>query len=145
MSHGSGLPELIVHLYDAVLDDTLWPGTAAKIAATFGSTSTVVKLTGGDERVDMLEYTENMALPGHQQSWAEDWHRKDLWVQRSVAFGMSRIVTDQDLVTRDEQERSGFYQEWLRHLDIYHMLGAVFPAAAIRLTQALCLQSSHGT
>ena len=42
---------------------------------------------------------------------------------------MQRIITDEDLVTHDEQQRSGFYQEWLRHLDIHHMLGAVFPAA----------------
>jgi hypothetical protein len=28
-----------------------------------------------------------------------------------------------------EQAGSGFYQEWLRHLDIHHMLGAVFQAA----------------
>jgi DNA-binding CsgD family transcriptional regulator len=32
------------------------------------------------------------------------------------------------LVTRAEQQRSGYYREWLAYLDIHHMVGAVFPA-----------------
>lgn len=125
-SHVSGL---IAHLYDAAIDDALWSGTANRIAETLGSTSTVLKLHGDGARVNLLECTGNLMVSEREQAWADDWHRKDLWVERSVAYGMQRIITDEDLVTRDEQERSGFYQEWLRHLDIHHMLGAVFPAA----------------
>lgn len=123
------VPELIAHLYDAAMDEALWPGTATRIAETLGSTSTVLKLHGEGARVHLLECTDNLMVSERDQAWADDWHRKDLWVDRSVAYGMSRVITDEDLVTREEQERSGFYQEWLRHLDIYHMLGAVFPAA----------------
>lgn len=120
---------LIAHLYDAAIDDTLWSGTANRIAETLGSTSTVLKLHGDNARVNLLECTENLMVSEREQAWADDWHRKDLWVERSVAYGMQRIITDEDLVTREEQARSGFYQEWLRYLDIHHMLGAVFPAA----------------
>lgn len=119
--------ELIAHLYDAAMDDSLWPGTASRIAAAFGSTSAVLKLHGNEARVMLLECTDNLILPERRQAWADDWHRRDLWVQRSVAHGMSKILTDEDLVTPDEQARSGFYQEWLRHLGIHHLLGAVFP------------------
>ncbi|WP_443971443.1 helix-turn-helix transcriptional regulator [Sphingobium sp. CR28] len=120
---------LIAHLYDAAIDDALWSGTATRIAETLGSTSTVLKLHGDNARVNLLECTDNLMVSAREQAWADDWHRKDLWVDRSVAYGMSRIITDEDLVTREEQARSGFYQEWLRHLDIHHMIGAVFPAA----------------
>ena len=120
---------LVAHLYDAAIDDTLWSGTATRIAETFRSTSTVLKLHGDGARVSLLECTDNLMVSEREQAWADDWHRKDLWVERSVAYGMSRIITDQDLVTPQEQAHSGFYQEWLRHLDIHHMLGAVFPAA----------------
>lgn len=119
---------LIAHLYDAAMDDALWSGTATRIAETLGSTSTVLKLHGDGARVNLLECTENLMVSERDRAWADDWHRKDLWVERSVAHGMSRIITDEDLVTREEQARSGFYQEWLRYLDIHHMLGAVFPA-----------------
>lgn len=127
--HDPRIAELVAHLYDAVLDDALWQGTAARIAHALGSTSAVLKLHGDGASVSLLECTENLAVPERERAWADEWHRKDLWVERSVAYGMSRIVTSDELVTPAEQRRSGFYQEWLRHLDIHHMLGAVFPVA----------------
>ncbi|CAN5314207.1 helix-turn-helix transcriptional regulator [soil metagenome] len=123
------LNELIAHLYDAALDDQLWRGMATRIADAFESSSTVLKLHSDDRRVDLLETTGNLVMSSRDQAWADDRHRKDLWVERSVAFGLSRIITDEQLVTREEQENSAFYQEWLPHLGIHHMLGAVFPAA----------------
>lgn len=123
------LSGLIAHLYDAAVDDSLWAGTATRIAETLGSTSTVLKLHGDNARVNILECTNNLMVSEREQAWADDWHRKDLWVERGVAYGMSRIITDEDLVTPEEQARSGFYQEWLRHFDIHHVIGAVFPAA----------------
>lgn len=125
----SRISGLISHLYDAAIDDALWSGAATRIAETLGSTSAVLKLHGDGARVSLLECTDNLMVSEREQAWADDWHRRDLWVERSVAHGMSRVVTDEDLVTREEQERSGFYQEWLRRLGIYHLLGAVFPAA----------------
>lgn len=123
------LSRLIGHLYDAAIDPALWPGTASRIAEALGSVSAVVKLHGADAQVSLLECTDNLVVSEPQRAWADDWHRRDLWVERSVAYGMSRVITDEDLVTREEQQRSGFYQEWLRHLGIHHLLGAVFPAA----------------
>ncbi len=120
------LSALITHYYDAALDSSLWPGTATRTAQALDSTSTVIKLHGDAVRVDMLECTDNLVVAERDRAWAEDWHRRDLWVERSVAYGLSRVVTDEDLVTPEERARSGFYQEWLRHLDIHHMLGAVF-------------------
>ena len=127
--HERRISELIAHLYDAAMDEALWKGTATLVADALGSTSAVLKLHGGGDSVELLECTDNLIVPERERAWAEDWHRKDLWVQRSMAYGMSRIVTSDDLVTPAEQARSGFYQEWLRCLDIHHMLGAVFPAA----------------
>ena len=51
---------LIAHLYDAAIDDALWPGTANRIAETLGSTSTVLKLHGEGARVNLLECTDNL-------------------------------------------------------------------------------------
>lgn len=127
--HDPRIAELVAHLYDAVLDDAPWQGTAARIAHALGSTSAVLKLHGDGASVSLLECTENLVVPERERAWADEWHRKDLWVERSVAYGMSRIVTSDELVTPAEQRRSGFYQDWLRRLDIHHMLGAVFPVA----------------
>lgn len=127
--HGdSKLSALIEHLYEAAIDSALWPGTASRIAEAFGSISTVVKLHTNGAQVNLLECTDNLVVSEREQAWANEWHRRDLWVERSVACGMSCVITDEHLVTREEQLHSGFYQEWLCHLGIYHMLGAVFPA-----------------
>lgn len=122
------LTGLIGRLYDACVDPRLWTGMAGEISRTFDSTSAVLKLHGEDAQVQLLEVTDNLLVPESRRAWAEHWHRNDLWVERSVGFGTSRIVTDRDLVTEREQRRSGFYREWLRELDIHHLIGAVFPA-----------------
>lgn len=130
MSPESPLSRLIAHLYDAAMDPALWPGTADRIAQALGSTSAVLKLHADDGQVALLECTDNLIVSARDQAWADDWHRRDLWVERSVQYGMGRVITDDDLVSPQEQRSSGFYQEWLRHLDIHHLLGAVFPAGA---------------
>jgi DNA-binding CsgD family transcriptional regulator len=122
----SPIIDLVGHVYDAALDETLWAGTAERIAEALGSTSAVVKLHGSDDQVRLLEATANLAAP--DPDWADHWHSRDLWVQRSVGVGLSRIVTSDELVAPDEAQMSGFYQEWLPALDIHHMIGAVFAA-----------------
>ncbi|WP_157216350.1 helix-turn-helix transcriptional regulator [Flavisphingomonas formosensis] len=121
------LVDLIGHLYDAAVNAELWSGMAGRIAHAFESTSAVIKFQDAVSTVQLLEHTDNMEVADHLQGWAQDWHLRDLWVHRSVAYGLDRIVTDEMLVTLDEQRKSGFYGEFLKHFDIHHMLGAVFP------------------
>lgn len=122
------LTDLVGLFYDAALDNELWTGSSERIAKAFGATSTVLKLHRADEQVALVEVTPNMIVANDLQSWASHWHTRDLWVERSVSFGLSRIVTDDDLVSDEERRKTAFYQEWLRHLNVYHMLGAAFSA-----------------
>lgn len=121
------LSGLIGRFYDAAADGAMWAGMADDVAESLDSTSAVLKLHGADDTIRLLESTDNLHVSDRQQSWATHWHRQDLWVERSANFGVSRVVTDHDLVSPIEQLKSGFYQEWLRELDIHHMVGAVFP------------------
>src|SRR5688500_14759959 len=93
------LEGLVSLLYDAVLDDELWSGLARKIARTFDSTSTVLKTHGIADQVQLVEVTDNLIVSPKDQAWADHWHRNDLWVERSVAFGMSRIITTLNPIT----------------------------------------------
>ncbi len=122
------MSDLIGHLYDAAMDERLWAGIAPRIAAAFDSSSAVLKISGADGGIRLLDGTENLMVAARDQAWADHWHRNDLWVERSVVYGLSRIITSRDLVSADEEGWSPFYQEWLRRLDIHHMVGAVFPA-----------------
>jgi hypothetical protein len=127
VNHDPRLDRLVNRLYDAALDERLWSGLAVEIASAFDSTSTVVKTHGIHDQVQLLEVTDNMIVAPKDQAWADHWQHNDLWVQRSVAFGMSRVVTNLDLIAPAEFEKTGYYQDWLRHLDIYHLVGAAFP------------------
>lgn len=127
------MSDLIGHLYDAAMDERLWTGIAPRIAAVFQSSSAVLKMSGAAGDIQLLDSTENLVVGERDRAWADHWHRNDLWVERSVACGMSRVITSRDLVSADEEGRSPFYQEWLSHLDIHHMVGAVFPAGGDRI------------
>src|SRR5687767_3091226 len=102
---------LVNLLYDGTLDENVWAGLATKIAAAFDSTSTVLKIHSTDDTVQLLEVTDNLKIAAKDELWAAHWHRNDLWVERSVAFGMSRVITSQDLIANAEFERTGFYQD----------------------------------
>jgi DNA-binding NarL/FixJ family response regulator len=121
------LEDVIGLVYEAALDPRLWHGLANKAARAFESTSTVFKTYGADERVQLVDTTPNLLIAPKDRGWADHWHQNDLWVQRSLAVGMSRVITDRDLLATAEYEKSGFYQDWNRHLEIYHLVGAVFP------------------
>lgn len=120
------LDTLVQRVYDAALEPSYWNGIAADVAQVFDSGSTVLKAQC-DDSVQLMDTTDNLVVAPAEQTWADHWHANDIWVQRSVAFGLSRIITNRDLIDDREFERSDFYGDWCRRLDIYHMLGAVFP------------------
>jgi len=113
-------------LYDAALDENMWRGLAPRIAETLGASSAVLKVHGAGGRIDLVETTANMVIAPADQAWANHWHDKDIWVQRSVAHGLSKVVIGEQLLAHRELEASAFYHEWLNRLDIYHMIGAAF-------------------
>jgi DNA-binding CsgD family transcriptional regulator len=122
------LQSLIDRVYDASIDDRAWVGLAEQIAGVFGSTSAVLKIQdSSSEHVHLVDMTENLVVGLNQQDWADHWQHNDLWVERSIIHGKSKIVTNRDLIPDAEFEKTAFYNDWIRHLDIYHMIGAVFP------------------
>lgn len=122
----SSLDPLIEWLYDAAVDARAWKGMAPLLAASFGADSAVFKLHG-DTGVQLLETTENLVVAPRDAAWADHWHSNDVWVERALALNTSGIVTSAQLMPEREFERSGYYQDWNRHLGVYHMMGTVFP------------------
>lgn len=121
------LQPLIDRIYDGVVDDGAWHGIAEEIAQAFSSTSAVLKIQDSKEHIDLVDTTSNLVVDPKHGEWAEYWHRNDLWVEKSIIFGMSKIVTSRDLVPDAELKRTAFHGDWLRQLDIFHMMGAVLP------------------
>jgi DNA-binding CsgD family transcriptional regulator/PAS domain-containing protein len=116
-------------LYDAALDDTRWQGIAVTIAEAFASTSVVLKICGGPHGPQLTSVTDNLRMSMQEQSWADHWHRNDLWVERSAQLDLGQVFTSQSLMSDAQFERTSFYQDWTRQLGIYHMVGVLFPTA----------------
>jgi len=119
---------LIDRIYDGVVDGGAWHGIAEALAAACSATSAVLKLQDAQEHVDLVDMTANLMVDAKRRDWADYWHRHDLWVEKSLSFGLSKIVTSRDLLADAELKRTDFHNDWLRRLDIFHMMGAVFPA-----------------
>ncbi|CAM5278497.1 helix-turn-helix transcriptional regulator [Eoetvoesiella caeni] len=122
------LSPIINLLYDAVLNDGQWQGIAAAIAKAFDSTSVVLKICGGPLGPQLTSVTDNLRISAREQSWADHWHRNDLWVERSALLDTGQVFTSRSLMPDAQFERTGFYQDWTRRLDIYHMVGVLFPS-----------------
>ena len=98
------LLELVGAFYDAALDHSRWAGLSERIATALDATSAVVKLHCPGDRVRLLEMTPNMIVADDRRDWARYWHDRDLWVDRSISFGMSQIVTSDELVSSTERQ-----------------------------------------
>ncbi len=129
MAYGANpsvVAEIVGGLYDAALDDRLWNHLPEHLATALGSSSAVLKVHGPGDDVDLLATTENLVIAPKHKAWADHWHSRDLWVQLSVQAGLSKVVISEELLPASAFEETGFYQDWNRHIGVYHMIGSVF-------------------
>jgi DNA-binding CsgD family transcriptional regulator len=120
--------KLIEKVYEAALDDTLWPSLAPEIARTFESTSTAV-ITQDIKRgtVRQLTLTSNLDSQLWEQ-YRSYYHRYDVWVERGIKYGFSKVVASKDIVTDSELEGTEFY-DFLRKTETFYVVGSVFPVS----------------
>lgn len=117
---------LIESVYEAALDETRWAGLAAEIAATFGSTSTTLQVQRRGSSAHILTMTDNVA--SGIDAYRNHFWQRDIWVERAIEHvGLSRVGASGDMVSEAEFERSEFYRDWCRHLEVFYVVGAVFP------------------
>lgn len=117
--------ELIPQLYDAALDPELWAEMSGLISKCFDSTS-VALLTQTGATTSWLARTPNIddrALESYQARFKH----LDIWAQRAVELGLGQALSSADVVSDAEFESSAFYNDWARHVDNFHVLGAVVP------------------
>jgi DNA-binding CsgD family transcriptional regulator len=125
------LLQLVETVYDAALDEKHWQTISSQIASTFQSSSTSLLTQVGSES-KLLSVTENVAKAmGHYQAY---YWQKDIWVQRAPPLvGISQVGTSRDMISDSEFEETEFYRDWCRHLDVFYVMGAVFPTGPNQL------------
>lgn len=121
------LLDLIAQVYDAALDDGLWPGMAAHIAKAFHSTSTVLFIPEiRHQKAEMLSVTDNLDRSS-LSSFESYYAARDVWAQRAAKSGLSKAVIGEELIRDDEFIRTEFYNDWARFVGLRHVVGALFP------------------
>ena len=119
------LSQVIGSFYEAALDPSLWTGLAPQVAAAFDASSAVLKTYDAAGALDLLEVTDNFGHAPKDEALVDYWHRNDLWVERSAAYGAGRVVVGHELVPASELEETGYYRDWLRPLAIHDLVGGV--------------------
>ncbi|MDE2351146.1 MAG: hypothetical protein KGL66_04585 [Alphaproteobacteria bacterium] len=118
--------DLVGHLYDAALDDSLLPSLATRIATCFEAQSTVVALRRVPTGIGaFVTQTDNYSAKNVEAYNAHYW-QTDVWAQRGADFGFGKIVASKDIVTDAELEHTEFHADWLREIGIFYLVGSVF-------------------
>lgn len=98
-------------LGDAAIDPAIWPELLEQICTAAGATGAA--LLQSDARTPDIPRTASVDA-SFRRYFAEGWHARDArqaCVPRLLAG--ERVVTDQDICTPEEVERSAFYQDLL--------------------------------
>jgi DNA-binding CsgD family transcriptional regulator len=122
------LLDVVGRFYDAAYDDSQWEGIAADLANVFDAPSAALHVRSASDQVQLLDFTQNLRITSerHRQD-ASYWRAKDLWVQRAKARPLGTVLLGQDLFAPAEFERTGFYQDWCRKQDQFHLVAALIP------------------
>jgi DNA-binding CsgD family transcriptional regulator len=119
--------QLIDTVYAAALDERQWSNLAPEIARTFASTSTTLQIQRIGASSQILSMTDN--VNARIDDYRAHYWKRDIWVQRAVQhIGLSRVGASADMVTDTEFQETEFYRDWCRHLDVFYVVGAVFPS-----------------
>ena len=122
---------LIGQVYDAALDERLWAGLAPQIAQAFNSFSTVLQVRNMRAgAVEILALTANNDIPSVMDEYRAYYWRHDIWANRATALGLSRVFASKDLISDETLLRTEYYQDWLRKLGVFYIVGSVFPVSA---------------
>ncbi len=118
MSDQDAFERILASLYDAMLDDALWPATSALIDEACGMQGNAL-LVGEGPKDDVRALFLGLYYRGERrQDWEREYldiyHPIDESVQRFRQLPDSRLVHTHDLYTAEELKTSPAYQEGLR-------------------------------
>jgi DNA-binding CsgD family transcriptional regulator len=119
--------DLIARVYDAALDEQLWPTVAPKIASTFEATSTALFTSNRrHEEVNLLSMTENFSAAA-LRAYEEYYAQRDVWFERAENVNPSTLFTNIDLMPDEEFEKTEIYNDFCRpNGGFFYIAGSLF-------------------
>ncbi|MBL8643773.1 MAG: helix-turn-helix transcriptional regulator [Rhodospirillaceae bacterium] len=121
----SQFSQLIERMYAAVLEPVSWLGIAPEIAALCGTHSATIQVRNiKSGAVELLSRTANGG-EGTDKAYLEYYHAHDVWATLGMASGMGGVIAGETLISDRDLEETEFFQDFLRKLDIFQIIGAV--------------------
>lgn len=123
----SDIAALVPIVYEAAIGERPWESVAAKIARAFESSSTTLQVLE-QGRPYILDLTDN--VKEHLKDYLAHYNKKDLWIERGISMvGLGNVAASKDMLTDAQFENSEFYQDWCKKMDVFYVVGSVFPVA----------------
>jgi DNA-binding CsgD family transcriptional regulator len=110
------LDALVGDIYDAALEPGLWPGTLERVADAVGGAQVMMGIH--DFANGALQVLAPRMDPEHFASYRDHWWTGDQLWQRTNAAPVGQVLHAERFVPRNELERSAFYSEWYRRLQL---------------------------
>lgn len=115
------LLHLIGLIYDAAIQPSLWPDFMAQLCQVIPSTSSNVHAVEVTTGVVRLTYWD--LAPETQRLYFERYHHLNLYYTRDLPLMRTGLVRrSHETCPPEEAEQTEFYQEFLRPLDLFHLL-----------------------
>ena len=134
MSHQDAFERILASLYDAMLDETRWPGTSALIDEACGLTGNGL-MVGEGPKDDVRALFVGLYYRGQrredlEREYLENYHSIDERVPRFRQLPASRVVHVNELYTAEQLKTSPTYNELLRRAGMQDGLNVRLPGLA---------------
>lgn len=119
---------LIGRLYQAALDDRAWAALCGEMAEAFGAIGSGVVIlppSNGKQFLGRSSIFSDDIIASYEQYY---WQR-DVWAERASRLGMAQVFSTADIIADRDFERTEFYADYCRQMDLYYAIGSVFPIA----------------
>jgi DNA-binding CsgD family transcriptional regulator/PAS domain-containing protein len=138
MSIDERVHAVIRALYDAAMDETLWPGALKELTDLTGSQGASFWVLDGSDQPRLPTFTSVNFDPKFIEEYLDDMVPMDPTVQYLVRHPNQPIVHDGLVITEREKDRHPYYDWQGRYSDIrFRMVGQVRPAPAVQAGVAL--------
>jgi DNA-binding CsgD family transcriptional regulator/PAS domain-containing protein len=123
-THSPNVDDLILTIHSAALAEEGWNRVIRDLSEAFGARgASLVRPTrhaSAKPSASLFEFDGDFI-----KEYAEHWGRHDVWYQGAVRngrIGVGMVNLDSQLIDRKEFERSGFYNDYLRRMNIDRMM-----------------------
>ena len=119
---------LIARLYDAALDDALWPQLCRDLADAFGGASETILILQNDSGAQLLNPAGHFGKEATSAYEAYYWQH-DIWAKLAYRLGVGQVHDCAEHIRPRDFERTEFYADFCRPHDLYHVICAILPMA----------------